>query len=91
MPAVTRRGVDKSAGACGKPPTVPKVGSPNVFANKKNLVRTGDAYIPHPHGRVAIGKANEVYANRRLVHRLGDPISCKDKGAQGSPDVFAGS
>ena len=93
---VTRMG-DKTVGACGAPPTVPAQWSTDVFANKLGVVRHGDPYVIHgnppavpPHVGNAVSKANQVHANKRLVHRQTDPLSCGDMGAQASKDVFAG-
>ena len=97
MPGLTRLGVDASSGGCGRPPTVAVGASSNVFVNKIPSVRTGDPYAVHakppskpPHGPSAVGLANKVFVNGRIVHRMGDPLSCGDSGAAGSPNVFSG-
>ncbi len=89
MPAVSRL-FDSSAGACGFPPTKVVSCSPNVYTNNRGNTRNMDSYAPHPHGIKAIGCANQVYANNRLLHRLGDPCTCGDRSASASPNVFAG-
>lgn len=91
---VTRQG-DQSAGACGCPPTAAVGCSSDVMANKRGVVRMGDAYAVHsgalpPHAPTAMAKANKVFANKKLVHRQTDPLSCGDLGNTASTDVFAG-
>jgi uncharacterized Zn-binding protein involved in type VI secretion len=100
MPAVTRLG-DITTGHGCYPPTVSIQASPNVFANAKGIVRDspqpGDAYAIHccvnpPHdchqGLLALGSPN-VFVNGKEAGRIGDPLTCGDHVAQGSPNVFA--
>lgn len=93
MPAVVRRGVDRTTGHGCYPPTVFTVGSPNTFANNIPIVRQGDPIRPHCcrscHGGAAIGNRKGVYINNRLVQVVTNGVTCSDRSAQGSPDTFA--
>jgi len=94
MPAVIRKGVDKSAGHCFSPRPA-DTGSRDVIINGIGVVRVGDHYPTHICGIAAHdGHASEgsqtVFANGRAVTRIADAISCGDTAAAGSPNVFAG-
>jgi len=95
MPAVTRQGIDKSAGHC-YPPTVPTAGSANVITNAHPTVRVDDMYEDHTcgtsthSGRKASAGSATVIVNGKPVHRIGDAIDCGDVSASGSDNVFAG-
>ena len=94
MPAITRLGVDPSAGHCFTPrPT--DTGSPNVFINGISCNRISDHYPTHCcgptcHDGVASVGSSSVFTNGLAVHRIGDGISCGDISASVSPNVFAG-
>ena len=91
MRRAIRKKVDVSTGHCYSPRHC-VTGSPNVFVNKIQLTRLGDHYPTHCCGPSCHdGKAmtdSNVYANNRSVHRSGDPITCGDTAAHGSPNVF---
>jgi len=94
MPAVTRQGIDNSAGHC-YPPRPPSAGSDNVFTNGIPTVRVGDSYPAHTcgtstHGGAASAGSATVIVNGKPVHRIGDAIDCGDVSASGSDNVFAG-
>jgi len=94
MPAVTRKGVDNSAGHCFSPRPA-SAGSGDVFVNGISVVRVGDAYPAHScgpavHGGAASAGSGTVFVNGQPVHRIGDAISCGDVSGAGSPNVFAG-
>lgn len=93
MPAITRLGVDPSAGHCF-PPRPLDSASPNVFCNGIAVTRIGDHYPVHCcgipcHDGVASQGSPNVFANGIPVHRIGDAVSCGDTSANGSPNVFA--
>jgi uncharacterized Zn-binding protein involved in type VI secretion len=90
-----------STGHICYPPTALVQSSQNVYVNFKPAGRLGDLFTAHacpcdkcppPHTVRAIsdGPLN-VYFNMRPPGRIGDQISCGDKIAQGSFNVFAGS
>jgi uncharacterized Zn-binding protein involved in type VI secretion len=94
MPAITRLGVDPSAGHCW-PSRPTDSGSPNVFINGIAANRITDHYPTHCccktcHDGVASVGSGSVFINGLAVHRIGDAISCGDVSASGSPNVFAG-
>jgi hypothetical protein len=96
MPAVTRDGVDASAGHCfsARPTDAPNQGS--VYANGILITVIGAHYPTHccgpvcHDGEASAGSPN-VFAENIPVHRIGDEISCGDTSANGSPNVFANS
>jgi len=93
---VTRVG-DKTVGHSWSP-TASIAGSPNVFANGKPVVRVGDAYADHslpyppiaPHKLVSAQGSKTVFVNGLAVTRIGDDLSCSDKVAEGSNNIFIG-
>ena len=97
MPAATRLN-DNSTGHPHCYPARPVVeGSPNVFTNGRNSVRSGDAWAVHgacvahsPHGGSSSSGSSTVFINGKPAVRIGDSISCGDAVAEGSPNVFIG-
>lgn len=93
MPAVTRLG-DSSTGHGPHGPRNSKEGSSTVFVNGIAVHRFGDLWIDHhtpPSDDESLsGGSSTVFANSKAVGRIGDPISCGDKVAAGSSNVFAG-
>ena len=58
--------------------------------NSRPAHRQGDMWGPHKHvSRLAKGSST-VFANGKGIGRIGDPVVCKSKVAQGSPDTFIG-
>ena len=96
MPAITRDGVDPSAGHCFPPrPTDSSGQSPSVFVNNIAATVVGAHYPTHCCGKpchdgVASAGSSSVFIENKPVHRIGDAISCGDISASGSPNVFAG-
>ena len=103
MPAVTRV-TDISMGICGCccdscPHTWISVhvqGSPDVFANKRNVMRApndiGVSTCPHCPTSYSLTGSGTVFANKKAVHRLGDVhiVNCGTGIViSASPDVFA--
>lgn len=91
--AIIRKGVDKTKGHSGFPPTSAVRSSTNVFINGIGAVRAGDDYAPHCNSGCHVGKAlssSTVFVNNKPVHRKGDDLSCGDKAIAGSPNVYAG-
>lgn len=96
MPANIRLSTDKSTGHGCWPPTLPAMASTNVYVNGRREVRKGDAYVAHccPSKGCHVGTAGanitKTYANGRLVHTVGAPITCGDTASGGSPNTFSG-
>lgn len=94
MPAVARQG-DSTTGHSCFPPTVPSSYSSDVFANGLPVVRQGDGIVVHCcpdgpcHGGTYVG-SHTVFVNGSSIQTVGDPISCGDTQAAGSPNVIAG-
>jgi len=90
-----------STGHICYPPTALTQGAANVFVNTLPAGRMGDLFASHacpcdkcppPHLVRAISQGPlNVYFNFRPPGRIGDFISCGDKIAAGSPNVFAGT
>jgi len=85
MPGIARQGVDVAGGQDA-------AGSPNVFVDKKPVVRIGDAVTGHGKGEhaspvMSAGSGN-VFANGIGVCRSGDAASCGHT-TSGSSDVIA--
>lgn len=70
-------------------------GSPDTFVNGLGIHRQRDYWVTHccrrncHDGFLATGSPT-VYVNGLQVGRVGDPISCGSRVAQGSPDSFSG-
>ena len=96
--AVSRKGDNSTGHGCF--PSRPSIqGSPNVFVNHIPVHRKGDAWAAHgcstcaPHGGALLEGSETVEANERRdgpkeVARVGDPITCGDYVAEGSPNIF---
>jgi uncharacterized Zn-binding protein involved in type VI secretion len=82
---------DKCTGHGNAPPRPNIQGSPDVFINGKPAHRQGDKWAIHQNhpGMLAKGSST-VFVNGRGQGRVGDPVNCGSRCAQGSPDVFAG-
>jgi len=96
MPAVTRLG-DLCTGHGCWPPRPSTGASPDVFADGIAVHRQGDAWavhccpaIPECHASVLASGSASVFVNGRQIGRVGDPVACGSRVAQGSTDVFAG-
>ena len=105
MPAVARKdstdtvaSPDGTGKNCASPTTQSTdVGSGDVFANGIGVVRAGDPMIGHPeagdcatHAPGLSSYSSNVYANGKLIGRLGDEYSGHTI-TSGSPNVFANS
>ena len=98
MPAVVRL-TDLSSGHDCHVPRPNDQASTNVFANTLGIHRLGDHFALHCcppippgtacHDGVTTASSPNVFVNNKPVTRIGDPISCGDVSAQGSPNVFA--
>lgn len=90
--AVTRLG-DLTTGHSAFVPVPSVQASPNVFANFLPVVRQGDAFAvhctKHCHQGVLASGSSTVYVNGKQIGRIGDWISCTDRVASGSNNVFA--
>jgi len=97
MPAVVRKTIDTHSGHARTSPSAPfhrtnyTEGSDNVLVNGFGVVRIGD-------GTACTDKAKDgsprVFANKKAIHRLGDPTTGHDNflpnfAATGSHNVFA--
>jgi uncharacterized Zn-binding protein involved in type VI secretion len=95
MPAITRVGVDNSAGH-GFPPRPPdSAGQSTVFINSILGTVVGAHYPVHTQGSSshdgnASSGSSTVFFEGKPVHRIGDDIDCGDVSAAGSRNVFAG-
>lgn len=98
MPKAHRRGDIGSGHGCHFPPTPASGGSPDVYVNDRNLMRVGDAYIPHPcvaghsgpHGRSLAAGSASVFVNGMPAGRIGDAIGCGGSASTGSGNVYIG-
>lgn len=96
MPAVTRNGIDNSAGHCYPPRPTTGANQNTVFVNNILATVVGAPYPSHTCGDdthamgVAAMGSGTVFIENKAVHRIGDDISCGDVSAAGSPTVFAG-
>jgi len=95
MPAVTRVGVDPSAGHCFPPRPASSAGQGSVFVNGILATVVGAPYPPHTcgkhtHSGAASAGSSTVFFGGVAAHRIGDMISCGDVSASGSPNVFSG-
>lgn len=95
MPAITRIGVDDSAGHCFSPRPADTAGQETVFVNGILVTVVGAHYPTHCCGPVchdgqASTGSSTVFVNNLPVHRIGDEIDCGDVSGNGSPNVFAG-
>jgi hypothetical protein len=94
MPAITRLGVDPSAGHCFNPRPTATAAQGSVYCNGILATVIGAYYPVHKCGKkkhagnASAGSPN-VFIEGIPVHRIGDAISCGDKSGHGSPDVFA--
>lgn len=93
MPAVVRKG-DICTGHGGWPPRKNDEGSSNVFVNGIECHRQTDHWITHCNSQpschdsqLANGSPN-VFVNNLAMARVGDPVACGSKTAQGSSNVF---
>ncbi len=94
MPAVTRLG-DTCTGHGCFPSRPSSSASPDVFANGIPVHRHGDSWSSHCcglscHGGVLASGSGTVFANGKMIGRIGDPVDCGSAVAVGSGDVFAG-
>lgn len=95
MPGAVRLG-DSSRGHSDYPPRPNISASTDVFVNNKGVHRKGDKWAVHcnHHPRCHDGEASSssstVFVNNKGFCRIGDDISCGDKMAQGSTNVFVG-
>lgn len=87
---------DMTTGHGGWLPTQPAAASTDVLINGKGAVRAGDAIVPHTnpsipetHGGTYAGSST-VFVNGKPIQTIGSSVSCGDKAATGSGDVFAG-
>lgn len=95
MPAITRVGVDKSAGHYYPPRAPSSGGQSTIFINNILATVIGAEYPSHTYGAsthdgVASAGSSTVFIEGKSVHRIGDNISCGDVSAAGSSNVFAG-
>ena len=94
MPAITRLGVDPSAGHCF-PARPTDSSNTSVYINKILANTVTDHYPLHCcgtpcHDGNASQGSTTVFIEKKAVHRIGDDISCGDVSANGSPNVFCG-
>ena len=95
MPAAARKG-DLCTGHACWPPRANNQGSPNVFINNKAAHRKTDHWVIHccggkkcHDGRLS-GGSRTVFINSLNAGRVGDPVNCGSRVAQGSRNVFIG-
>lgn len=98
MPPAHRKGDIGSGHGCHFPPSSATGGSPDVFVNKKALMRQGDSYAAHacpaghsgPHGRALSGGSATVFVNGKPAGRKGDAIDCGGAAVTASGNVHIG-
>lgn len=94
MYAITRNGVDPSAGHGYPPRPTDYAGQGSVYVNGILSTVVGAHYPTHCledcHDGIASAGSSSVFAGGINIHRIGDAISCGDVSASGSPNVFAG-
>ena len=95
MPAITRLGVDPSAGHCFNPRPADSAGQGSVFVNGILATVVGAHYPSHKCGKSthdgnASAGSSSVFFEGKPVHRIGDAISCGDVSASGSQNTFSG-
>ncbi|MBW6424858.1 PAAR domain-containing protein [Rhizobium sp. XQZ8] len=98
MPQAHRKAEIGSAHSCHFPPTPATGGSRDVYVNSRQLMRVGDAYVPHgcptcpqsAHGRKLAAGSGTVFINGRPAGRVGDAIDCGGNAQTGSGNVFIG-
>lgn len=82
---------DKCTGHGDAPPRPNVQGSPDVMINSKPAHRQGDKWGIHKDHPSTLAKGSStVFVNSKGQGRVNDPVACKSKCAQGSPDVFVG-
>lgn len=94
MPAVTRIGDICSGHSC-YPPRPNTQGSGNVFVNNIPVHRETDAWYVHCcdgscHSSTTASGSPTVFVNGLEMARIGDPVACGSRIAQGSGNVFCG-
>lgn len=96
MDDFVHRAGDATTGHGCWPPTTPATFSGDVFANGRGVARQGDAIVPHTcpsipetHGG-SYTESRSVFVNGRPAQAIGSPVSCGDRAAAGSPDVWVG-
>jgi uncharacterized Zn-binding protein involved in type VI secretion len=83
MPRVVRIGDSGSHGG------VVTTGSPDTFANDREVARIGDTYGCPIHGPNPIVTGSpDTFANSRAVARVGDATACGATLTTGSPDTY---
>lgn len=96
MPASAILGTSISTGHGCFPPKPVIQGSPNVYAEGKQVVRVSDAWAvhcctsyPYPcHASVSSQGSPNVFANGLSKARIGDAISCGDFVQTGASTVY---
>ncbi|MBC6416259.1 MAG: PAAR domain-containing protein [Rhodospirillales bacterium] len=95
MPAVTRLG-DRCSGHGCYPPRPSTQAAASVYAEGIAVHRQGDAWAVHscpgcpPHGGALAAGSSTVHAEGRQIGRIGDPVACGSRVAEGAATVFAG-
>jgi len=94
MPGIHLKG-DRDTGHGCYAPRANIEGSGNVYVNGKSVHRKGDAWSVHCcgpscHASTLAGGSSSVFANKKQLGRIGDPVACGSVAAKGSSNVFAG-
>lgn len=93
---ITNNPINITQGHCW-PPTIPQLGSQNVYAENFQVIRVGDAYQQHvpgctipptTHPVIPIMGSPNVFVNNLPVIRDGDPMACGDVADNGSRTIF---
>lgn len=82
---------DKCTGHGSAKPRPNIQGSSDVFINGRPAHRQGDMWAFHKDHTSKLARGSStVFTNGRQQGRKGDPVMCKSKVAEGSPNVFVG-
>lgn len=93
MPGVTRKGDPLDGHGCFPPHEIVG-GSGDVFVNGKPVARKDDMSDHHKCGPDrhdgSMDGGGSVFANGKVMQKVGDPVTCDSTQSAGSGNVFIG-